>query len=172
MIYGKVFTKTRQGLGYSQAQLAQMASVSLPTVQNLERGVATNPSIEVLEKIAHVLGLEIQIKLKDADWDLLAVCGAPLQTLADSKKKVSKENLIQAVRECANEIASGKEIADRERKEKALSALISAIHDYYPSFYKKHFSRAHAIEKITANGYDGQIIKLRRIALANIAGYL
>lgn len=50
----------RKRLGVSQADLAEIAEVSLATVKDLERGKG-NPSLSTLEKITDTLGLEIRI---------------------------------------------------------------------------------------------------------------
>ncbi len=53
----------RTHLKISQADLAEMARVSLATVKDIERGKA-NPSIQTLEKLLEVLGLEIVYRLR------------------------------------------------------------------------------------------------------------
>lgn len=53
----------RTQLKISQADLAEMAGVSLATVKDIERGKG-NPSIQTLEKLLEVLGLEIAYRLR------------------------------------------------------------------------------------------------------------
>lgn len=53
----------RKILGISQNDLAEMSSVSLPTIKNIERGKG-NPSFETVEKILAVLGMEILFKVR------------------------------------------------------------------------------------------------------------
>ena len=48
----------RERLKITQADLAEMAGVSLATVKDIERGKG-NPSLRTLEKILSVLGLEM-----------------------------------------------------------------------------------------------------------------
>jgi len=66
MLVGKLGTiiKTRRKeLGISQLILAEIADVSKNTVYKLERGLS-NPTVEVLEKLMDVLGLELFIDIK------------------------------------------------------------------------------------------------------------
>ena len=53
----------RATLNISQQELSEMAGVSLATIKDLERGLG-NPSLKTVERIAVVLGLEIQLTLK------------------------------------------------------------------------------------------------------------
>lgn len=53
----------RQELKISQSDLAEMAGVGIATVKDIERGVG-NPSLKMMEKIADVLGMEIDIHIK------------------------------------------------------------------------------------------------------------
>lgn len=47
----------------SQVDLAEMAGVSLATVKDIERGKG-NPSIQTVEKILEVLGLEMEFRIR------------------------------------------------------------------------------------------------------------
>ena len=53
----------RKVLGISQQDLAEMSGVSLPTIKDIERGVA-NPSLSTISKLLDVLGLEIQYHVR------------------------------------------------------------------------------------------------------------
>jgi len=53
----------RAVLGITQEQLSSLSAVSLKTIYKLEQGLG-NPSLDTLEKVLDVLGLEISIKLK------------------------------------------------------------------------------------------------------------
>lgn len=53
----------RTQLKISQADLAEMAGVSLATVKDIEREKG-NPSIQTIEKLLNVLGLEIVYRLR------------------------------------------------------------------------------------------------------------
>lgn len=53
----------RAVLGITQEQLANLSGVGLKTIYKLEQGLG-NPSLDTLEKVLDVLGLELSIKLK------------------------------------------------------------------------------------------------------------
>ena len=59
-----IISSRRKTLGISQNDLAEMSGVSLATIKNIDRG-AGNPSLETVEKILAVLGLEIQFKVRN-----------------------------------------------------------------------------------------------------------
>lgn len=61
---GKLIQKRRKELRVTQGQLAEVAEVSINTLYKIERGQA-NPTLDSLQKIADVLGLEVTLKLKD-----------------------------------------------------------------------------------------------------------
>jgi transcriptional regulator with XRE-family HTH domain len=56
----------RKDLKLTQRYLAEMADVSVNTIFKIERGEA-NPTIDILEKIIDVLGMEIQLVVKDVN---------------------------------------------------------------------------------------------------------
>lgn len=53
----------RDVLGITQADLAELAGISLRTLTKLEAGKG-NPTMETLMKIADVLGLELRLEVK------------------------------------------------------------------------------------------------------------
>lgn len=53
-------------LKVTQSQLAELADVSANTLYKIERGQA-NPSLETLEKIIDILGLEISLTVKNIE---------------------------------------------------------------------------------------------------------
>jgi transcriptional regulator with XRE-family HTH domain len=53
----------RQVLGITQEQLSKLSKVGIKTIYKLEQGVG-NPSLDTLEKLMDVLGLELAIRLK------------------------------------------------------------------------------------------------------------
>lgn len=57
------FKERRAQLKISQSDLAEMADVSLATVKDIERGKG-NPSIQTVDKILSVLGMEIKYQLR------------------------------------------------------------------------------------------------------------
>mgnify|MGYP001455825656 CR=1 FL=1 len=62
-ILGETIRKRRKELKITQPHLAELAKVSTNTLYKLERGQG-NPSLEVLNKLAEVLGLELILEVK------------------------------------------------------------------------------------------------------------
>lgn len=58
----EVIRNRRKVLGISQQDLAEMSGISLPTVKDIERGIA-NPSLSTISKLLDVLGLEIAYRV-------------------------------------------------------------------------------------------------------------
>lgn len=58
---GEQIAQRRKYFRISQADLAEMAGVSLRTVNGIENGSA-NPSLDVLSKILEILGLTITLQ--------------------------------------------------------------------------------------------------------------
>lgn len=54
----------RKTLQITQPQLAELAGISVNTLYKLERGLS-NPTLEVLLKIAEVLGMELKLEVKN-----------------------------------------------------------------------------------------------------------
>ncbi|MCR4847737.1 MAG: helix-turn-helix domain-containing protein [Bacteroidales bacterium] len=63
MVLSEIIKNRRAKLKLSQADLAEMAGVSLATVKDIERGKG-NPSIRTVEKLLEVLGLEIEYRIR------------------------------------------------------------------------------------------------------------
>ncbi len=60
---GSQIRQRRKSLKITQGQLAELAGVSLNTLSRIESGKA-NPTIDVIEKIAEILGLKLELKIK------------------------------------------------------------------------------------------------------------
>jgi len=60
---GTTIRKRRKELSIDQKSLAEMAEVSVHTLSDIESGKA-NPTIEILDKILQVLGLELRVDLR------------------------------------------------------------------------------------------------------------
>lgn len=60
---GETIKKRRKALGITQPHLAELAQISTNTLYKLERGQG-NPSLEVLNKLTEVLGLELKLEVK------------------------------------------------------------------------------------------------------------
>jgi transcriptional regulator with XRE-family HTH domain len=61
---GEKIKKRRKELRITQPHLAELANVSTNTLYKLERGQG-NPSLEVLNKLAEVLGMELILEVKN-----------------------------------------------------------------------------------------------------------
>lgn len=64
MIVGNTIKQRRKMLKITQSQLSELAEVSVNTLYKIERGQA-NPSLEILEKIGDILGLNVVLQLKN-----------------------------------------------------------------------------------------------------------
>ncbi len=60
---GETIRSRRKELNITQPHLAEIAKVSTNTLYKLERGQG-NPSLEVLNKIAEVLGMELIMEVQ------------------------------------------------------------------------------------------------------------
>jgi y4mF family transcriptional regulator len=60
---GKIIKKRRKELKMTQPYLAELAGISHNTLYKLERG-QTNATLDVVGKVANVLGLEIIVQVK------------------------------------------------------------------------------------------------------------
>lgn len=63
MKYGKLIKERRAVLGLTQQDLADYSGLSLRIIKSVESEKG-NPSLNTLEKIAEVLGLELIMKVK------------------------------------------------------------------------------------------------------------
>lgn len=60
---GKQIKERRKVLRITQPDLAEMAGISINTLYKIERGQA-NPTIQMVNKIAEIIGMEIKIEVK------------------------------------------------------------------------------------------------------------
>jgi len=65
---GKTLRTRRKELKIDQQTLAQMADVSVHTISDIESGKA-NPTIEVLDKVLRILGLDLFIGVRKVNDD-------------------------------------------------------------------------------------------------------
>jgi transcriptional regulator with XRE-family HTH domain len=61
--FGESVKERRRELGITQPHLAELAEISVNTLYKLEKGQG-NPSLEVLTKLAEVLGMELIFQVK------------------------------------------------------------------------------------------------------------
>ena len=62
---GNIIKQRRKTLGITQVHLAELAGVNPNTIIRIEKG-QINPSIEVINNIAEVLGMELSLLLKSS----------------------------------------------------------------------------------------------------------
>jgi y4mF family transcriptional regulator len=60
---GEAIKDRRKELNITQHHLAELSGISPNTLYKLERGQG-NPSLEVLNKLAEVLGMELKLEVK------------------------------------------------------------------------------------------------------------
>ena len=60
---GQAIRNRRKELGITQPHLAEVAGVSTNTLYKLEKGQG-NPTLNVLNKLAEVLGMELKLEVK------------------------------------------------------------------------------------------------------------
>ncbi|MBI1860440.1 MAG: helix-turn-helix transcriptional regulator [Deltaproteobacteria bacterium] len=162
-----VLREARKERGLSQVQLAALSGVSLPTIQNIEAN-KTNPTLEILEKLAAPLGLAIRLESVTPGWDLLAACGVPILSRDKNSGYPSAESLIRQLLLATRELSDEGET----RKKEAIQATLLALRDYFPSFFSKYLSRSPLIQKQIPTDLSGRVIRLRRIAIENLSRYL
>ena len=61
---GETIRQRRKELRITQPHLAELANVSVNTLYKVERGQG-NPSLDVLTKLAEVLGLELTLTVRE-----------------------------------------------------------------------------------------------------------
>lgn len=61
--FGEAVKNRRKELGITQPHLAELAQISINTLYKLEKGQG-NPSLDVINKLAEVLGMELTFQVK------------------------------------------------------------------------------------------------------------
>ncbi len=161
-----------------------MSGVSLPTIQNIERGVA-NPSFSTLQSLLDALGLRLNVEGEPVDWDTLVSCGLPLLQNETTAVRPSRPLLIQSLRRALCELHEyyqekgrqdyrdcSQQAGEYERKRDSVCALLLALKTHYGSVFDKNFARLRGAQELLGNNPTGRILKLRRIALSRLAEYL
>lgn len=170
----RIIRNKRLELGLSQVQLAYEAHVSLPTIQSIEAGKA-NLSQSTLMQILEALGLKLQIHSPPIPWEQAPKFGVPL-TGNEKAETLSRKELIDALNNFLHYLPLKKEEMIKEtRSWEAFTAFLWAIETHYPKTLKKLAYNKKAkflLNQNLAIFEPGRLIKLRRIALANISGVL
>jgi len=162
--------RRRRELGLSQVALASAAGVSLATIQNVEAGRA-NPSLSTMRNLLAPLSLDVGLEPVAVDWVVLAAHGLPLSALRDvSGVRPTPDSLAEHVRAAALELSAN--AGTDERKRESLAALLLAIRNHFPTYYRRCFGRSPLVGSFLPDDLTGRIIKLYRIARAAVAEYL
>ena len=66
---GETIRERRKDLSITQPHLAELAEISTNTLYKLERGQG-NPSLEVINKLADVLGMELTLEVKKTSFSI------------------------------------------------------------------------------------------------------
>ena len=61
---GNAIKERRSQLGINQQTLADLSDISINTLVAIERGTG-NPSVQILSRVLDVLGLQLQVRLKE-----------------------------------------------------------------------------------------------------------
>ncbi len=61
--FGEAIKNRRKELDITQPHLAELAKISINTLYKLEKGQG-NPSLDVINKLAEVLGMELTFQVK------------------------------------------------------------------------------------------------------------
>ena len=174
---------SRELLGLTQTELARLAGVSLPTIQNLEAGRA-NPTLSTLDAVFRSLGLQLTAAFPPADWDELARCGAPLMigeaahppqdggVVRDAAFRPTPPLLLERLRDACLDLRRHPDLEGQDRRRDAVRALLLALRTHFPSFFREHLARAPLYEDLLSAGVDGRAVRLAREAVAVLATYL
>jgi DNA-binding XRE family transcriptional regulator len=63
LVAGEIIKKRRTSLGLNQRALSELSQVAIHTLSNIEAGKG-NPTIETLNRVLNVMGMEVQIGIK------------------------------------------------------------------------------------------------------------
>lgn len=167
----------RELLGLTQTELAHRSGLSLPTIQNLEAGRA-NPTQATLDAVLGVLGLEVRVGPRRADWDRLARCGAPLLltgregSVRETSFRPTPGSLLEELRTACLELRDHRDQEGQERRRDAVQGLLLALRVHFPSFFQEHVAGVPLYQDHLSAPVDGRTVRLAREAVAVLAEYL
>ncbi|WP_456276812.1 helix-turn-helix domain-containing protein [Bacillus sp. AK128] len=99
---GKRIKELRLKRGMSLTELSNVSGVSKSYLSFIERGKQNNPSIEVMEKLAHALKIEVHFLISgknDDDRDVTLIDKEIIDlALEMSQSKIDKEKLRQLIK--------------------------------------------------------------------------
>lgn len=168
--------KLRTEHGLTQAKLSQLSKISLPSIQNIERGLG-NPEWNTITALLDALELEPQFISKKPDWELLATLGTPITSAQKTSHKFKNihptaDLLLSELKKAAQELQQNPHVFLSERKTEALQSLLLSIKSHFPTFFKKNIASSPLLMELDPKKITGKMIKLKRIALTKLATYL
>jgi transcriptional regulator with XRE-family HTH domain len=169
----KQIKESRTFLNLTQVELAQLAVVSLPTLQNIESG-KSNPSLSIVLNLLEVLGLNLKMDTHPIDWNLLSINGIPLLLNSDIKLSSTESTIPnEFTRELRKALLLLKQglLNVKSREVEAFIAYLWALRDHYISSYKKIVGEDIKLDSYINKNNINNLIKLRRIAIANIRSF-
>lgn len=170
----KIIKKTRISMGLSQQKLAELSSLSIATIQNLEAGKG-NPTLEVIKSVSSILNFDLELLPQKTDWDSLCHYGLGLMAKNDEtknlKKQRSKNGLKNLLISACLEIQNSKIIIDKERYRVAVEALILALKNHYGKFFKENLNQP-IIKEFIPKEITGKHLKLYRYSKDILGQYL
>ena len=132
----------RQRLGLSQTELSERATVSLPTIQNIEAGRA-NPSLSTVSAILAELGVRLTCIRENPDWDYLASlgldCVAHRTTSVLGTESEFRRQLHLGLQALVQE---GSRMEAWPRRRQSMAALLAALQQHFPGYYRANFVKA------------------------------
>ncbi len=157
---GKTLKHRRMALGFSQSQLAHRASLSLASIQKIERG-SVSPRWESLEDLLQSLSLNFSISEKEINLDALAAIGVPIAQKNDVHETFELSESIRLIIFQFTHFP--------ERVQEAIEAFVLALKLHFPSQFQKLYRENKKIVELLPSKIDGRMIKLSRIAKSNLS---
>lgn len=113
---GKNITEIRNQRGYTLSELAELANVSKSYLSNIERSINKNPSLDVMQRIAAVLQVDLITLLKNgSEWDeQLFIEKEWLDFITELKETGIQKNEIKEYKTVIEFIRWKNEISDSE----------------------------------------------------------
>jgi transcriptional regulator with XRE-family HTH domain len=157
----------------TQVELAYRSRVSLPTIQQLERG-KSNPSWDTLEKLGRVLQFQISLQPPAIDWESWAELGVPLLAHAGQENRNSSTPSQQRARleSLLDPTLIALSFEAKEREREAFEGFLLALALDYPETFQTLKKRHRLLEHFLPKELSGRHIKLKRIATSVLCTYL
>ena len=140
--------------------------------------------LALLIAVLGALGLELKAEPGPADWDQLAICGAPLMvregavageeyyTGTSSSVTPTAQKLLNSIRDACRELRDRQIGEPSERRREAVQALLLALRMHFPTFFREHLAGIELYEKPLSAPITGRTVRLTREAVAALARYL